>query len=57
MSSLLNSAAVGRQSGENAGEILSAYIATNPSMELNHTREAALETKPKGTAVGDQFEP
>ena len=57
MSSLLNSAAVGRQSGENAGEILSAYIATNPSMELNHTREASLETKPKGTAVGDQFEP
>ncbi len=57
MSSLLNSSAVGRRSGEDAVEILNAYIATGPSMELNHTRDVSLETKPKGTAVGDQFEP
>jgi hypothetical protein len=48
-SPLLNSSAVSRRSGEEAGEILGAYIATNPAMALNHTAEAAPTQAPKGT--------
>jgi hypothetical protein len=47
-SPLLNSAAVSRRSGEDASEILGAYIATNPAMALNHTVEAA-PPAPKGS--------
>jgi len=45
MSNLLNSVAVGRRSGEDAGEILQAYIQTGPGMVLNHTAEAAPTNK------------
>ena len=49
MANVLQTAAVSRQSGDNAGEILGAYIATNPAMALNHTAELAAD-KPKGAA-------
>jgi hypothetical protein len=45
---LLNSAAVARRSDTEAGEILGAYIATNPTMALNHTQEVAAAAQPKG---------
>ncbi|MFN7113998.1 MAG: hypothetical protein ACK4PK_06530 [Alphaproteobacteria bacterium] len=59
MSSLLKSTAVGRRSDADASEILGAYIAQAPAMVLNHTAEVAPTAgqAPKGTAVGDQFEP
>lgn len=53
MSSLLNSTAVGCKKGRDAGEILQAYIATNPTMALNRTVE--VEKQPKGTGVGDKL--
>lgn len=40
MSQLLNRAAVGVVSGEEAGEILQAYITTVPEMIFNHTPQA-----------------
>ena len=45
---LLRSSAVARRSNEEAGEILGAYIATNPTMTLNHTQEVAAAASPKG---------
>ncbi|MDE1151829.1 MAG: hypothetical protein PW788_04750 [Micavibrio sp.] len=55
MSNLLNSTAVGRKSGEDAGEILQAYVATNPMMALNRTMETTPGAQPKGTAAGDKL--
>lgn len=55
MSKLLDSAAVGTKNGEEAAELLKAYIATNPMMVFNHTPQAA--TQPKGTGAGDHLEP
>jgi hypothetical protein len=57
MSSLLNKTAVSRQKGENAAELLQAYIQTGPEMAQNHALAASKETRPKGTGMGDQFEP
>ncbi len=51
MSDLLNSAAVGSRSGEDAQKILQAYITTNPVMAQNHT----LQAEPKGTGAGDKL--
>jgi hypothetical protein len=48
-SALLNTAAVARRSNDEAGEILKAYIETNPSMALNHTAEPAVAAAPKGS--------
>lgn len=48
-SALLNTAAVARRSGDEAGEILQHYIATNPNMAQNHTAEPAVAAVPKGT--------
>jgi len=53
MSKLLNSAAVGQKSGDDAREILDAYIETMPQMFLNHTLGA--EKRPKGTGAGDHL--
>lgn len=57
MSNLLDTVAVSRQSGENAGEILGAYLDTAPQMALNRTVEAAPEAtaQPKGVAAGDKL--
>jgi len=55
MSNLLNSTAVGRQSGENAGELLDEYFKTQPRMALNRTMEASVEKQPKGTGAGDKL--
>lgn len=55
MSELLDSTAVGSKSGEDAKEILQAYVATAPVMVLNHTLAAEVEKRPKGTGAGDQF--
>ena len=41
MSNLLNQVAVGRKGGDDAKELLGAYLGTAPSMALNHTAEAA----------------
>ena len=59
-SSLLNSLAVGRRSGDDADVILNAYIATGASMEFTHSPAPAapgLAKAPKGTGLGDQLEP
>lgn len=40
MSNLLNQVAVGRKGGEDAKELLGAYLGTAPAMALNHTAEA-----------------
>ncbi len=53
MANVLQTAAVSRQSGDNAGEILGAYIATNPAMALNHTAELAAGEKPKQAGAID----
>ena len=53
MSNLLNSAAVGTKEGDEAQEILSAYIATQPVMVLSHTLSA--QSQPKGTGAGDHL--
>lgn len=55
MSSLLNTTAVGRKSGDDAGEILQAYVATNPVMALNRTVEMTAAAQPKGTGAGDKL--
>jgi len=55
MSSLLNTTAVGRKSGDDAGEILQAYVATNPVMALNRTIEMTASAQPKGTGAGDKL--
>ncbi len=55
MSQLLNSLAIGSRSGEDAEELLQAYIATGPVMVLNHTPAAAVEQRPKGTGAGDHL--
>lgn len=47
-SKLLETAAVARRSNDEAGEILGAYISTNPTMALNHTQEVAAAAQPKG---------
>lgn len=39
--SILNQLAVGRKDGEDAQELLGAYLGTQPSMAYNHTAEAA----------------
>ncbi len=59
MSSLLKSTAVGRRSEADAHEILGAYIALAPGLVYDHTNKAepTVDQAPKGTAVGDQFEP
>ncbi len=49
--SILNEAAVGSRSGEDAGKILQAYIATTPAMVLNHTISAAPDVKPRVAAA------
>lgn len=41
MSNLLNQLAVGRKDGEDAQELLGAYLGTQPNMAFNHTAEAA----------------
>jgi hypothetical protein len=55
--SLLNSVAVSRRSGDDASTILSAYIQTAPAMAQNHTADnaPAASTKPKGTGAGDHL--
>lgn len=53
MSKLLDTAAVGQRTGEEAREILGAYIATAPLMVLNHT--STLAKQPKGTGAGDHL--
>ncbi|MBI1215094.1 MAG: hypothetical protein GC185_04655 [Alphaproteobacteria bacterium] len=57
MSNLLETVAVSRRSGDDAGEILNAYLGTSPQMALNKTMEAAPEVsaQPKGTAAGDKL--
>ena len=55
MSTLLETTAVGRKSGDDAGEILQAYVATNPVMALNRTIEVAATAQPKGTGAGDKL--
>lgn len=50
MSDLLNSAAVGSKGGKEAGEILGAYLATQPALVLNHTLDAMPSIKPKAAA-------
>ena len=50
MSDLLNRAAVRRESGENAGELLQAYIATGPALVMNHT--AVPSAQPQGAGAG-----
>lgn len=54
MSKLLNSMAVGQKTGDEAAEILGAYIETGPGMLLNHT-PAGLQKQPKGTGAGDHL--
>lgn len=54
MSSLLNSVAVGRQSGENAGSILQAYIQTGPKLTQDHTvNNAPANTAPNPAGAID----
>jgi hypothetical protein len=59
MSNLLKSTAVGRRSEADAHEILGAYIAQGPGLVFDYANKAAptVDQAPKGTAVGDQFEP
>lgn len=47
-SGLLNTAAVARRSGEEAGEILGAYIQTAPTMMHNNTKEPEAAQQPRG---------
>jgi hypothetical protein len=56
MSQLLNTTAVGRKTGDDASEIMQAYVATGPQMAQNHTLgQAPAGTKPKGTGAGDHL--
>lgn len=57
MSKLLNSAAVGAKTEDDAKEILQTYLSTEPAMVLSHTLETALANKPRALGAGDQFEP
>lgn len=56
MSNLLNSIAVSRRGGEDAAQLLQAYVAT-PGLQMaeNHALEAAPGQKPKGTGAGDHL--
>lgn len=51
MTNLLNTVAVGRKGGEDAKELLGAYLGTAPAMALNHTAEAMPST-PAPSAPG-----
>lgn len=55
MSNLLSSIAVSRRGGEDASQILQAYVATGPRMEQNNALEAAPGQRPKGTGAGDHL--
>ncbi len=57
MSKLLQSAAVGTKSGEDAKEILQTYLETEPSMVLSHapTIEASPQQQPRGMGAGDHL--
>jgi len=55
MSKLLSTAAVGSRSGDDAAEILKAYIETEPVMVLNHALAPEQQTRPKGTGAGDHL--
>jgi hypothetical protein len=50
MSELLNRTAVRRETGDNAGELLQAYIATGPALVLNHA--VAPSAQPQGAGAG-----
>lgn len=56
MSKLLSSAAVGQRNGEDAKEILSAYIATKPDMVMDHTQENAASLT-KGKTIAGSIDP
>ncbi|MBI3441778.1 MAG: hypothetical protein HY052_08290 [Proteobacteria bacterium] len=55
MVGVLDRAAVGVISGEEAGEILQAFISTGPAMVFNHTLGALSAQKPRGMGAGDQL--
>ncbi len=55
MSKLLESAAVGAKSGEDAKEILQSYLGTEPSMMLSHAPAAEPAVQPRGMGAGDHL--
>lgn len=57
MSSLLNSVAVGRRKDEEAGELLQAYIDTQPEMAFTHSAAPKAGAQPRGASAGDSIDP
>lgn len=61
MPGILDTIAVSTQSGDNAQQIVAAYIQTGPQMVLNHTPDVApqmsLAAQPKGTTPGGSIDP
>lgn len=56
MSNVLDTTAVGREGGDNAKELMAAYVATAPSMVFNHTVAAApAAAKPRSASAGDNL--
>lgn len=54
MSGILNTMAVGKKSGDDAGEILKAYTQTRGlAMVQNHTLETGLAKEPTATGAVD----
>lgn len=54
MSGILNTMAVGKKSGDDAGEILKAYTQTRGlAMVQNHTLETGLSKEPTATGAID----
>lgn len=57
MPGLLESQAVGVQTGDNANLLLEKYIGTNPTLEQNMTAEARAAKQPKGMGAADAIDP
>lgn len=55
---LLNSLATGRKSGDDSKKLLNTLLQTKGlTMAQSYSLQAEQSVRPKGTGMGDQFEP